>query len=105
MAWAGLVVPLATLAFAAAKHVHGEGRRQQAERDVRLQQLAKIIYNKDGEFGLGAQILAVGELERFKRESWALDRYISMTHSDFQSVSAHPELINSLHELQRRIAK
>ena len=99
------LVSLVALAWAAWRHTSTEANKQRQSRDVRLQELAKIIYNQGGAFGLGAQILAIDELKRYKKQKAALGRYSDALRRHYTTQNAAKELFEALDELDRTIGR
>jgi hypothetical protein len=65
IAWAGVVIPLAALAWSAVNHVIVEKRKAQVDRFEDFLSLLTIINNVKGEVGLYEQLAAAFQLRNF----------------------------------------
>ena len=105
IAWAGLVVPLATLAWAAIRYTGTEQLKRKRETDERIQQLAEIIYNRNGEFGQAAQLLAIDELATFSGRRRAITRAVIAMRQHFESVAPGSPLTAAFDDLLMELKK
>jgi len=93
------VASLAALAWAAWRHTATEWDRAKRSKDERLQELAKIIFNNGLAYGLGAQLLAIYELRRYKSDAAAISRYADVLRRNYQEQNAASELFHALDDL------
>ena len=93
------VTSLAALAWAAWRHATTEFDRAKRANDERLQELAKIIFNDGLKYGLGAQLLAIYELRRYKSDEAAIGRFSDVLRRNFREQNAASELFDALDEL------
>jgi hypothetical protein len=93
------IASLVALAWAAWRHATTEWERAKRARDERLQELAKIIFNDGLKYGLGAQLLAIYELRRYKADAGAVGRYADVLRRNYHEQNAASELFDALNDL------
>jgi hypothetical protein len=105
--WA-VAVPLLGAAlgwvYAAIFEAHTRRRDQRQREAARLQELAKVLYNKDYEHGGWAQVAAVAELRQLKSQRTAVLRIAKLAR-DHWADNEHRPIVAELDDLIRKLSR
>ena len=105
MAWGAVIIPLFAFALSACLYVWNSRTERLNAEARRVQELITIVNNAHATEGLAVMLMAVSELERYRRYRAAIIRAIRALLEDQKRSSSNSPLISAEDDLVAKLAK